>query len=79
MRRLHGSAAFAAVLGGVVAASLALMVAVAGILAADAFVDGGTVAGRGGRPPDVLWWKRPNPVWLIAAGALAGAVLPGIG
>jgi len=27
----------------------------------------------------VLWWKRPNPVWLIAAGALAGAVLPGLG
>jgi len=27
----------------------------------------------------VLWWKRPNPVWLIAFGAAAGALLPGIG
>jgi len=27
----------------------------------------------------MLLWRRVNPVWLIAAGALAGALLPGLG
>lgn len=78
LRRLRGSAGFAAFLRGVVAASLALMVAVAAILARDAFVDVGTVmvavvvAG-------LLWWRRPNPVWLILAGGSAGALVPGLG
>jgi len=78
MRRLRGNPAVAAVLRGVVAASLALMVAVAAVLADGAFVDGWTVA-VGLAAAVVLWWKRPNPVWLVAAGALAGALLPGIG
>ena len=78
MRRMRGNPAVAAVLRGVVAASIALMVAVAAVLADGAFVDGWTVlvavvaAG-------ILWWKHPNPVWLIALGALAGVLLPGIG
>jgi chromate transporter len=78
VRRLRDNAAFAAFLKGVVAASLALMVAVAGVLASDAFVDGWTVA-VGIAAAAVLLWRRVNPVWLIAAGALAGAVLPGLG
>ena len=78
VRRLQHSAAFAAFLTGVVAASLALMVAVAGILAREAFVDGWTVA-VGAAVAAVLLWRRVNPVWCIAAGALAGAVLPGLG
>lgn len=78
MRRLRDNEAFAAFLRGVVAASIALMVFVAAILAGDAFVDGGTVL-VGVAAAVVLVWKRPNPVWLIAAGALAGAVLPGLG
>jgi len=78
MRRLRDNEAFAAFLRGVVAASIALMVFVAAVLANDAFVDGGTVL-VGVAAAAVLWWKRPNPVWLIAAGALAGAVLPGLG
>lgn len=78
VRRLQGSAAFAAVIRGVVAASLALMVAVAAVLAVDAFVDAWTVA-VGIVAAAVLWWRRPNPVWLIAFGALAGLLLPGIG
>ena len=78
LRRLRDSAGFAAFLRGVVAASLALMVAVAAVLARDAFVDVGTVvvavvvAG-------LLWWRRPNPVWLILAGGSAGALVPGLG
>lgn len=78
MRRLRGNPAVAAVLRGVVAASVALMVAVAGVLADGAFVDGWTVL-VAVVAAVVLWWKRPNPVWLIAFGALAGALLPGIG
>ncbi len=78
MRRLRDNEAFAAFLRGVVAASIALMVFVAAVLAGDAFVDGWTVL-VGVVAAVVLWWKRPNPVWLIAAGALAGAVLPGLG
>ena len=77
-RRLQHSAAFAAFLKGVVAGALALMVAVAGVLAKGAFVDGWTVA-IGVAVAVVLLWRRVNPVWLIAAGALAGALLPGLG
>ncbi len=78
MLRLRDNEAFAAFLRGVVAGSIALMVSVAAVLAGDAFVDGWTVL-VGVASAVVLWWKRPNPVWLIAAGALAGAVLPGLG
>lgn len=78
MRRLRDNEAFAAFLRGVVAGSIALMVFVAAVLAGDAFVDGWTVL-VGVVAAVVLLWKRPNPVWLIAAGALAGAVLPGLG
>ncbi|MFO1536339.1 MAG: chromate efflux transporter [Actinomycetota bacterium] len=78
VHRLRGNAGFAAFLRGVVAASLALMVAVAGILARDAFVDVGTVA-VAAAAAGLLWWRRPNPVWLILAGGVAGALVPGLG
>ena len=78
VRRLRGNAGFAAVLRGVVAASLALMAAVSLILARDAFVDAGTVV-IALAAAAVLWWRRPNPVWLILAGGAAGALVPGLG
>lgn len=78
VRRLRDSAAFAAILRGVVAASLALMVVVAGILAGDALTDVGTVL-IGIATAVVLLWRRPNPVWLILAGAVLGALVPGLG
>src|SRR5690606_26414228 len=78
MRRMRGNPAVAAALRGVAAASIALRVAVAAVLAAGASVDGWTVV-VAVVAAVVLWWKHPNPVWLITFGALAGAVLPGIG
>ena len=78
VRRLQHSAAFAAFLSGVVAGSLALMVAVAGVLGKEAFVDGWTVA-VGVAVAAVLLWRRVNPVWLIAGGALVGILVPGLG
>jgi len=78
VRRLRDNAAFAAFLRGVVAASLALMVAVGLILADHAFVDAGTAA-IGIAAAVVLVWRRPNPVWLILGGALAGSLIPHLG
>lgn len=78
VHRLRDSAAFAAIIGGVVAASLGLLVFVAAVLATDALVDTGTVL-IGLAAAIVLWWRRPNPVWLVAGGALCGLLLPGLG
>ena len=77
VRRLRDSAAFAAFLSGVVAASIALMVRVSSTLADHALVDVWTVAVAVAAAV-VLLWRRPNPVWLIAGGALAGPG-PGLG
>lgn len=78
VRKLRDSAAFAAFLSGVVAASIALMTRVSFTLADHALVDGWTIAVAGAAAV-VLLWRRPNPVWLIAGGALAGALLPRLG
>lgn len=78
VRRLRDSAAFAAFLSGVVAASIALMVRVSFTLADQSLVDGWTVA-VAIVAAVLLLWRRPNPVWLIAGGALAGALLPRLG
>ena len=78
VRKLRDSAAFAAFLSGVVAASIALMTRVSFTLADHALVDLWTIAVAGAAAV-VLLWRRPNPVWLIAGGALAGALLPQLG
>jgi chromate transporter len=78
VHRLRDSEAFAAILQGVVAAALALLVAVAGVLADRAFVDAGTVV-IGIVAAFALWWRRPNPVVLILAGAAAGGLIPHLG
>jgi chromate transporter len=78
VRRLRDSAAFAAFLSGVVAGSIALMLWVTLTLGDRAFVDGWTVA-VAVAAAIVVAWRRPNPVWLIAGGALAGVLIPGLG
>jgi chromate transporter len=78
VRRLRDSAAFAAFLSGVVAGSIALMLWVTLTLGDRAFVDGWTVA-VAVAAAIVLAWRSPNPVWLIAGGALAGVLIPGLG
>jgi chromate transporter len=78
MRRLRGSAAFAAFLSGVVAASIALMVWVAATLADHTYVDVGTIA-IGTAAATLLVLRRPHPVWLLLGGAVAGLLIPHLG
>lgn len=78
VRRLRDRPGFAAGLRGVVAASLGLMVVVGVVLAREALTGVATVAiGLGA--VGVLWWRRPNPVWLIGAAGLVGLALGRLG
>ena len=74
--RLRQSAIASALLDGVVAASLGLMVAVSWHLGQTAIVDGPTVLILVVASALLLWWK-PNSTWLIAGGATAGWLLQG--
>jgi chromate transporter len=78
VRRLRDSAAFHAFLSGVVAASIALMVWVAATLADRTYVDVGTIA-IGTAAATLLVLRRPNPVWLLLGGAVAGLLIPRLG
>lgn len=78
VRRLRERPGFAAALRGVVAASLGLLVVVGVVLAREAFTGVVPVA-IGVVAAGVLWWRRPNPVWLIGAAGLAGLALPRLG
>ena len=74
--RLRQSAVASALLDGVVAASLGLMVAVSWHLGQTAIVDGPTLLLLVVASALLLWWK-PNSTWLIAGGATAGWLLQG--
>ena len=74
--RLRQSAIASALLDGVVAASLGLMVAVSWHLGQTAIVDGPTLLILVVASALLLWWK-PNSTWLIAGGATAGWLLQG--
>jgi chromate transporter len=78
IRRLRDSAAFHAFLSGVVAASIALMLWVAGTLADHTYVDVGTIA-IGTAAATLLVLRRPHPVWLLLGGAVAGLLVPHLG
>ncbi|MEX0846357.1 MAG: chromate efflux transporter [Ilumatobacteraceae bacterium] len=65
------SAVAASALDGVNAASMGLMAAAAMRLADSAFIDPLTMV-LGAAALVVLLWRRPNTVWLVAAGALVG-------
>lgn len=74
--RLRQSAVASALLDGVVAASLGLMIAVSWHLGRTAIIDATTllllvVAGV------LLVWRNPNSTWLITGGAAAGWLLRG--
>ena len=74
--RLRQSAIASALLDGVVAASLGLMVAVSWHLGRTAIVDGPTLLLLVVASAMLIWWK-PNSTWLIAGGATAGWLLQG--
>jgi len=74
--RLRASAVTGALLDGVVVASLGLMAAVTWHLARSAIVDVPT-AGLALVATVVLLTLRPNSVWLVLSGAVAGWVLRG--
>lgn len=74
--RLRQSAVASALLDGVVAASLGLMVAVSWHLGRTAIVDGPTLLLLVAAGVLLAWWK-PNSTWLIAGGAAAGWLLQG--
>ena len=74
--RLRQSATASALLDGVVAASLGLMVAVSWHLGRTAIVDGPTLLLLVAASAMLIWWK-PNSTWLIAGGATAGWLLQG--
>ena len=74
--RLRQSATASALLDGVVAASLGLMVAVSWHLGRTAIVDGPTLLLLVVASAMLIWWK-PNSTWLIAGGATAGWLLQG--
>ena len=77
VRYLRNNATFAAFLDGVVAASLALMAAVAWYLAEDAIGDGWTAA-IAALGAVALIRFRVGSVWLVLAGGIAGLVIYGI-
>lgn len=60
-------------LDGINAASLGLMAGVVILLVDDAFPDAFTV-GVGVTAVTVLLWRKPNPAWLVAAGAALGLI-----
>ena len=78
VRRLRGNAGFAAVVGGVVAASLGLMVAVLVALGRQAITGVGPAV-IAGVALVLLWRRRPNPLWLILAAGAAGIAWPHLG
>jgi chromate transporter len=75
--RLRRSLVFGALLDGVVAGSLALMVWVAWVLGRDAVVDGWTAALALVSALLLLRW-RVSAVWLVLGGAVAGLVIEGL-
>jgi chromate transporter len=74
--KLRAKPVTAAALDGLNAAAVALMVGVTWFLARDAVVDVTTLVLAVGSLAVLLRWQV-NPVWLMAAGALAGLLLPG--
>ena len=74
--KLRASRAASALLDGVVAASLGLMVAVTWHLGRSALVDGPTVLLLVVASLSLLLW-RPNSTWLIVAGAVVGWIVRG--
>jgi chromate transporter len=74
---LRHSTVFSSLLDGVVLASLGLMGAVAVFLAVETLVTPARVA-LCGAALLVLWWRRPNTAWLVAAGAALGWLLRGV-
>ena len=78
VRRLRDSPAFRAFLGGVVAASIALMVWVTVTLGDHTYVDVGTIA-IGVAAVTLLVVRRLHPAWLLLGGAIAGILIPHLG
>lgn len=75
--RLRQSTIASALLDGVVAASLGLMVAVSWHLGRTAIADVPTLLLLGAAGVLLCWWK-PNSTWLIVGGAGAGWLLRGV-
>lgn len=75
--RIRRSPTASAFLDGVVAASLALMAAVTWYLGKESLVDGWTVALALLSAFVLLKWK-PNSVWLVLGGAIAGFTIQGL-